>query len=113
MSLLLQIFAWNGLYVLLASVSAALGIATLFALKYTIKRPMSSYGTTYATEQEWASFSHHADTSVPESKARVHPKDMASNSLSSVDLRASLCKIPISSFAHKMDFAHNLSVDFF
>ena len=23
---------------------------------------MSSYGTTYATEQEWASFSHHADT---------------------------------------------------
>ena len=52
MSLLLQIFAWNGLYVLLASVSAALGIATLFALKYTIKRPMSSYGTTYVTEQE-------------------------------------------------------------
>ena len=28
-------------------------------------------------------------------------------------LRASLCKILISSFAHKMDFAHNLSVDFF
>ena len=23
---------------------------------------MSSYGTTYATEQEWASFSRHADT---------------------------------------------------
>ena len=23
---------------------------------------MSSYGTTYATEKEWASFSHHADT---------------------------------------------------
>ena len=33
MSFLLKIFAWNGLYVLLASVSAALGIATLFALK--------------------------------------------------------------------------------
>ena len=62
MSLLLQIFAWNGLYVLLASVSAALGMATLFALKYTIRRPISSYGTTHATEQEWASFSHHADT---------------------------------------------------
>ena len=30
-----------------------------------------------------------------------------------VDLRASLCKILISSFAHKMDFAHNFSVDFF
>jgi len=29
------------------------------------------------------------------------------------DLRASLCKILISSFAHKMDFAHNFSVDFF
>ena len=28
-------------------------------------------------------------------------------------LRASLCKILISSFAHRMDFAHNLSVDFF
>ena len=30
-----------------------------------------------------------------------------------LDLRASLCKIFISSFAHKMDFAHNFSVDFF
>ena len=30
-----------------------------------------------------------------------------------LDLRVSLCKILISSFAHKMDFAHNLSVDFF
>ena len=29
------------------------------------------------------------------------------------NLRASLCKILISSFAHKMDFAHNFSVDFF
>ena len=28
-------------------------------------------------------------------------------------LRASLGKILISSFAHKMDFAHNFSVDFF
>ena len=28
-------------------------------------------------------------------------------------LRASLCKILLSSFAHKMDFAHNFSVDFF
>ena len=28
-------------------------------------------------------------------------------------LRASLCKILISSFAHKMDFAHDFSVDFF
>jgi len=28
-------------------------------------------------------------------------------------LRASLCKILISSFAHKMDFAHNFPVDFF
>ena len=28
-------------------------------------------------------------------------------------LRASLCKILISSFAHKMDLAHNFSVDFF
>ena len=28
-------------------------------------------------------------------------------------LRASLCKILISSFGHKMDLAHNLSVDFF
>ena len=28
-------------------------------------------------------------------------------------LRASLCKILISSFAHKMDFAHTFSVDFF
>ena len=31
----------------------------------------------------------------------------------SLDLRASLCKILISSFAHKMDFAHNFSIDFF
>ena len=30
-----------------------------------------------------------------------------------VQLRASLCKILISSFAHEMDFAHNFSVDFF
>ena len=30
-----------------------------------------------------------------------------------IKLRASLCKILISSFAHKMDFAHNFSVDFF
>ena len=29
------------------------------------------------------------------------------------NLRASLCKILISSFDHKMDFAHNFSVDFF
>ena len=29
------------------------------------------------------------------------------------ELRASLSKILISSFAHKMDFAHNFSVDFF
>ena len=29
-----------------------------------------------------------------------------------LDLRASLCKILISSFVHKMDFAHNFSVDF-
>ena len=28
-------------------------------------------------------------------------------------LRASLCEILILSFAHKMDFAHNLSVHFF
>ena len=28
-------------------------------------------------------------------------------------LTASLCKILISSFAHKMDFAQNFSVDFF
>ena len=28
-------------------------------------------------------------------------------------LRDSLCKILISSFAHKMDFANNFSVDFF
>ena len=28
-------------------------------------------------------------------------------------LRASLCKILIPSFAHKMDFAHNFPVDFF
>ena len=28
-------------------------------------------------------------------------------------LRASLCKILISSFADKIDFAHNFSVDFF
>ena len=28
-------------------------------------------------------------------------------------LRASLCNILISSFAHQMDFAHNFSVDFF
>ena len=32
MSLLLQNFAWNGLYGLLTRVSAPLGIATLFAL---------------------------------------------------------------------------------
>ena len=31
----------------------------------------------------------------------------------SEDLRASLCKILISSFALKMDFAHIFSVDFF
>ena len=30
-----------------------------------------------------------------------------------LQLRASLCKILISSFAHRMDFAHNFSVDFF
>ena len=30
-----------------------------------------------------------------------------------LNLRASLCKILIWSFAHKMDFAHNFSVDFF
>ena len=29
------------------------------------------------------------------------------------NLRANLCKILISSFAHKMDFADNFSVDFF
>ena len=34
-------------------------------------------------------------------------------SVSQLKLRASLCKILISSFAHKMDFAHNFSVDFF
>ena len=28
-------------------------------------------------------------------------------------LRASLCKILVSSFAHQMDFAHDFSVDFF
>ena len=33
--------------------------------------------------------------------------------MSIFDLRASLCKILISSFAHKMDFAHNFCVDFF
>ena len=33
--------------------------------------------------------------------------------LFSLFLRASLCKILISSFAHEMDFAHNFSVDFF
>ena len=30
-----------------------------------------------------------------------------------LNLRASLCKILTSSFAHKIDFAHNFSVDFF
>ena len=30
-----------------------------------------------------------------------------------ISLRASLCKILISSFAHKMDFANNFFVDFF
>ena len=36
-------------------------------------------------EQEWAS-SHTMQIRFPESKTRVHPKDMASTSLSSVDL---------------------------
>ena len=35
------------------------------------------------------------------------------NNKSRADLRASLCKILTSSFAHEMDFAHNFSVDFF
>ena len=46
MSLLLQIFAWNLLYALLASVSAHLELqhySLLTAKKYTRKRPMSSY----------------------------------------------------------------------
>ena len=30
-----------------------------------------------------------------------------------LQLRGSPCKILISSFAHKLDFAHNFSVDFF
>ena len=33
--------------------------------------------------------------------------------LSTLHYNASLCKILISSFAHKIDFAHNFSVDFF
>ena len=33
--------------------------------------------------------------------------------ISGKDLRPSLCKILISSFTHKIDFAHNFSVDFF
>ena len=33
--------------------------------------------------------------------------------LTAAKLRASLCKILISSFAHKIDFARNFSVDFF
>ena len=37
---------------------------------------------------------------------RILKKDNSEN------LRASLCKILISTFAHKMDFAHNFSVDF-
>ena len=34
------------------------------------------------------------------------------HNLFKMHLRASLCKILISSFANKMDFAHNFSVDF-
>ena len=49
------------------------------------------------------------------SDKRVRPK--ASNllfiSIEPLSLRASLCKILISSLAHKIDFAHNFSVDFF
>ena len=37
----------------------------------------------------------------------------ANHVLFSFVLSASLCKILISSFAHKMDFANNFSVDFF
>ena len=40
-------------------------------------------------------------------------KIVIENAMAPFHLRASLCKILISSFAHKMDFAHNFSVDFF
>ena len=40
-------------------------------------------------------------------------KSFLTHPLNYMHLRASLCKILISSFAHKMDFAHNFSVDFF
>ena len=40
-------------------------------------------------------------------------KSFLTHPLNYLHLRASLCKILISSFAHKMDFAHNFSVDFF
>ena len=52
---------------------------------------------------------------IPQTLSQQSPLEtiLENTKLSSFDLRASLCKILISSFAHKMDFAHNLSVDFF
>ena len=43
---------------------------------------------------------------------RILTDILSKNSELKLNLRASLCKILISSFAHKMDFAHNFSVDF-
>ena len=53
-----------------------------------------------------------------EELAKKHPPKQAfhkslEESGGILQLRASLCKILISSFAHKMDFANNFSVDFF
>ena len=46
-------------------------------------------------------------------KLRTRGKAKLTGFQRDLTLRASLCKIVISSFAHKMDFAHNFSVDFF
>ena len=52
-------------------------------------------------------------TPVEASKKKDESKVWANLCGDLIYLRASLCKILISSFAHKMNFAHNLSVDFF
>ena len=48
-----------------------------------------------------------------ESTTEMSRNHLSAFSTSVVFLRASVCKILILSFAHKMDFARNFSVDFF
>ena len=76
---------------------------------------VSAVGTNGGMGEECKMFMKHFAEKLAEKDVEGYPIVISwlRTRISFEILRASLCKILISSFAHKMDFVNNFSVDFF